>query len=228
MSREIDKETTDKNAKEEEVTSSIFTIPNVISFLRLCLVPFYLILLINGFDIVASLLFVIAAVSDFLDGMIARNTNAVSRFGQVLDPAVDRLLIIFGIIGIFIMGRVPLWIIVLIFARDIIFLVFGTYLFAKYKIRIPVIYPGKFATAFLLIGFSGLLVNWPLIPGLGVCDISWLPGFNAVTVSWGIWFVYAGMIIGLIVSIYYAISAWRQYKEARAELTGADTQKDNS
>ncbi len=225
MSNEVANETIDEN-EAKEVSSSIFTIPNVISFLRLCLIPFYLILLLNGYDLVASLLFIIAAVSDFLDGMIARNTNAVSRIGQVLDPAVDRLLIIFGIIGIFIMGRVPLWIIIFIFGRDILFFIIGIFLYAKYHIRIPVVYPGKFATAFLLIGFSGLLVNWPLILGLGVCDISWLPGFNADVVSWGIWFVYAGMILLLFVSIYYGISAWRKYKIARNKANES-VQQDN-
>ncbi len=226
MSNDKSKDTIEESTNQE-VSSSVFTIPNIISFLRLCLIPFYLILLLNGYDIVASLLFVIAAVSDFLDGLIARNTNAVSRIGQVLDPAVDRLLIIFGILGIFIMGRVPVWIIIYIFARDLIFLVLGIYLFAKYKIRIPVIYPGKFATAFLLIGFSGLLINWPLIPGLSVCDISWLPGFNAQIVSWGIWFVYAGMIVNLFVSIYYAISTWHLYKQAR-DITDENTSNESN
>ena len=77
------------------------------------------------------------------------------------------------------------------------------------RIRVPVVYPGKFATTFLFIGFAGLLFNAPLIPGLGWCDISWLPGFNGEAVSWGIWFIYAGLILSLGVTIYYTVAAAR-------------------
>ena len=68
-------------------------------------------------------------------------------------------------------------------ARDLLMLIGGGILLTKYKIRIPVIYPGKVATTFLFVGFAGLLLNWPLVGGLGVCDIAWLPGFTDQAVS---------------------------------------------
>ena len=99
---------------------------------------------------------------------------------------------------------------------------------SRYRIRVPVIYPGKFATTFLFIGFAGLLLNAPLIPGLGWCDISWLPGFNGEAVSWGIWFIYVGLILSLGVTIYYTVAAaralaaeLRRRKEAASESSSA-------
>ncbi|MCI9261044.1 CDP-alcohol phosphatidyltransferase family protein [uncultured Adlercreutzia sp.] len=191
----------------EEVTSKIFTLANVVSFVRLCMVPVYLVLLLNGYNLAATLVFAASAFTDFLDGQIARRTHTVSRLGQILDPAVDRILMITGVLGVFLVGRIPLWVIIVVVVRDAYLLVGGGWLLSRFHIRVPVIYPGKFATTFLFVGFSGLLLNWPLIPGLGWCDFSWLPGFNGAPVSWGIWFIYAGLILSLGVTVYYSVAA---------------------
>ena len=83
--------------------------------------------------------------------------------------------------------------IVVVIVRDL-FLLCGAAYLLRFQKRVAVIfYLGKVATTFLFIGFAGLLLNLPLIPGLGVCDIAWLPGFNGESVSWGIWFVYVGL-----------------------------------
>lgn len=193
----------------EQVTSEIFTAANVVSFVRLCLVPVYLWLLLSGFNLAATLVFAAAAASDFIDGQLARRTHTVSKLGQILDPAVDRILMITGVLGVFLVGRIPLWVIVVVVLRDAYLLIGGAWLLSRYRIRVPVVYPGKFATTFLFIGFAGLLLNAPLIPGLGWCDISWLPGFNGEAVSWGIWFIYAGLILSLGVTIYYTVAAAR-------------------
>lgn len=65
----------------EEVSHRIFTTANVVSFVRLLMVPAYLILLLNGFNLAATLVFATAAATDFLDGQIARRTHTVSRLG---------------------------------------------------------------------------------------------------------------------------------------------------
>lgn len=212
----------------EQVTSEIFTAANVVSFVRLCLVPVYLWLLLSGFNLAATLVFAAAAASDFIDGQLARRTHTVSKLGQILDPAVDRILMITGVLGVFLVGRIPLWVIVVVVLRDAYLLIGGAWLLSRYRIRVPVVYPGKFATTFLFIGFAGLLFNAPLIPGLGWCDISWLPGFNGEAVSWGIWFIYAGLILSLGVTIYYTVAAaralaaeLRHRKEAASESSSA-------
>ena len=200
----------------DQVSDRIFTLPNLISFIRLCLVPVFLVLLFNGYDVMATFLYALAAGTDWIDGQIARRTNTVSRLGQLLDPAVDRVLMIAGVCGLFLVGRLPLWIILVVLVRDLLLLVGGAYLLKRFRIRVAVIFPGKVATTFLFVGFAGLLLNWPLLPGLGMLDAAWLPGFNAAACSWGIWFVYAGLLVALATTAYYVASALKKLSEARS------------
>lgn len=201
--------------EDVQVSDKIFTVPNVISFIRLCLVPVFFVLLMNGYNLAATLLYALAAGTDWVDGQIARRTNQVSKLGQLLDPAVDRILMISGVLGLFLVGRLPLWIILVVIVRDLFLLVGGACLIKRFRIRVAVVYPGKVATTLLFIGFAGLLLNWPLLPGLGIVDVAWLPGFNADACSWGIWFVYAGLVLALATTAYYIASALRQLREAK-------------
>ena len=201
--------------KTEAVTNRILTIPNVISFIRLCMVPVYMVLLLNGYDLLATFMFALAAGTDWIDGQLARRTNCVSKLGQLLDPAVDRVLMSCGVIGLMLVGRLPIWIVVVVLGRDLMLLVGGAYLLKRYHERVAVIYPGKVATTFLFVGFAGLLLNMPLIGGLGWFDVSWLPGFGSVACSWGIWFVYAGLLVGLFTTMYYVLAGYRKMQKAR-------------
>lgn len=201
--------------KTEAVTNRIFTIPNVISFIRLCMVPVYMVLLLNGYDLLATFMFALAAGTDWIDGQLARRTNCVSKLGQLLDPAVDRILMSCGVIGLMLVGRLPIWIVVVVLGRDLMLLVGGAYLLKRYHERVAVIYPGKVATTFLFVGFAGLLLNMPLIGGLGWFQASWLPGFGSEACSWGIWFVYAGLLIGLFTTLYYVLAGYRKMQKAR-------------
>lgn len=201
--------------KTEAVTNRIFTIPNVISFIRLCMVPVYMVLLLNGYDLLATFMFALAAGTDWIDGQLARRTNCVSKLGQLLDPAVDRILMSCGVIGLMLVGRLPIWIVFVVLGRDLMLLVGGAYLLKRYHERVAVIYPGKVATTFLFVGFAGLLLNMPLIGGLGWFEASWLPGFGFEACSWGIWFVYAGLLIGLFTTLYYVLAGYRKMQKAR-------------
>ena len=201
---------------ESEVTNRIFTSANVVSFIRLCMVPVYLVLLLDGHDILATFIFALAASTDFIDGQLARRTHTVSRLGRLLDPAVDRALMVFGVVGLLLVGRLPVWIVALVIARDLLLIVGGAYLGARYKARVAVIFPGKVATTLLFVGFAGLLLNWPLVAGLAVCDFAWLPGFNAEPCSWGIWCIYTTTV--------YVLRGIAAMKQVKAERAAAKTQ----
>ena len=208
---------TDHAKKESyEVNNKIFTLPNLLSFIRLCMIPAFLILLLNGYNLVATMLFAIAAATDWVDGHIARSTNSVSRLGQVLDPFVDRFLMISGVVGLFLIGRLPLWIITIVVIRDVGMLVGGSYLLSRWKVRVPVIYAGKVATTCLYIGFTGILLNFPLLSGLGLIEYYWLPGFSGDLYSWGYWFVYAGLILMVGTTTHYIVKAIDGVRKARA------------
>ena len=60
-----------------------------------------------------------------------------------------------------------------------------------------------------------MLLNMPLIGGLGWFEASWLPGFGSEACSWGIWFVYAGLLIGLFTTLYYVLAGYRKMQKAR-------------
>ena len=146
----------DRQNAAEEASNRIFTVPNVISAIRLCLVPVFLVLLLHGYDLMATFLYALAAGTDWIDGQIARRTHTVSKLGQLLDPAVDRILMIAGVAGLFVVGRLPLWIILVVLLRDLLLLVGGALLIKAYRIRVAVVFPGKVATTSLFVGFAGL------------------------------------------------------------------------
>ncbi|MBK5211991.1 MAG: CDP-alcohol phosphatidyltransferase family protein [Coriobacteriia bacterium] len=181
-----------------------FTLPNVITVIRLIMVPVAFFLLVDkGNNKAAFFVFALAGVSDFIDGQIARRTDTVSEFGKLLDPFVDRFLILAGVVGLFVVGRIPLWVVSILVLRDA-YLAIGL---SRVKHRggpqIEVIFTGKLTTALLFTGFTGLILDWPRTAGLGVTSANWLPGFNgAVYVVW-IWLVYAGVVLSLITAARY-------------------------
>lgn len=213
----MEKQSKTSQKTEPVVVEKILTIPNAISVIRLCLVPVFFALLLDGYNIFATFVYALAAGTDWIDGQIARRTHQVSKLGQLLDPTVDRILMISGVVGLFITGRLPLWIILIVVTRDLFLLLGGAYILRRHRIRIPVIFPGKVATTLLYVGFAGLLLNMPLVSGLGITAFSWLPGFNAEPCSWGIWFIYIGLIISLATAAYYTYAGLKKLSVTRTQ-----------
>lgn len=204
-----------ENNADEEVSNKVLTAPNAISAVRLLLVPIYMWLLFNGHDIAALVLFSVAALTDFVDGQVARRTHQVSRLGKVLDPAVDTVLMFTGVLCVVLIGRLPVWFAVLIMAREAFLLIGGGILIRLYGITVPVIYPGKVATTLLFVGFAGMFLNAPVLPGLGWTDAGWLPGFNGSDCAVWVWFVYVGLVLQVAVTVYYCRQAWAKLSERR-------------
>ena len=200
---------------KEQVSDRILTAPNVISTIRLLMVPIYLWLLLSGHDIAALIVFSVAALTDFVDGQVARRTNQVSKLGKLLDPAVDTALMVTGILGVVLIGRLPIWIAVVVFAREAFLLIGGAILLKGFDIRVPVIYPGKVATTLLFVGFAGMFLNMPQVQGLGIAQAGWLPGLNGDPCAIWVWLVYIGLALQISVTIYYCIQAWRSLSAKR-------------
>lgn len=202
--------------RTEDVTERILTAPNVISFARLCLVPVYLWLLFQGQNVAAVIVFAVAALTDFVDGQVARRTHSVSKLGKLLDPAVDTVLMVTGVVGACAIGECPVWVAVIVFVREVFLVAGGAVLLKRFNIHVPVIYPGKVATTLLFIGFAALLLGIPLMPGLAWTDVPWLPGFNGQPACWGIWLVYAGLVLQIGVTVFYCVRAWGMLQAERA------------
>ncbi|MEY3128865.1 MAG: hypothetical protein RL405_185, partial [Actinomycetota bacterium] len=98
------------------------TVPNLLSLLRLLLVPVFLVLILNGFNFEAVIVLVVASITDYLDGYFARKLKQETRLGQLLDPAADRLYIFATLIGLGVVGYIPIWLPVVVIARDVILL----------------------------------------------------------------------------------------------------------
>jgi cardiolipin synthase len=132
--------------QNSEVSSRVFTVPNGLSFIRLCLVPVFLILLIAGKDLAALIVLVFSSISDYFDGVIARKFGQITRLGQLLDPAADRLFIFAALIGLAVRGILPWWLFLIIVARDVMLLVLGITLANFGFGPLPVHHLGKLAT----------------------------------------------------------------------------------
>src|SRR5699024_5355089 len=106
------------------VSDRIWTVPNLLSMLRLLGVPLFLwLVLVPQADWWALLVLAFAGVSDWLDGKIARAWDQASRLGQVLDPLADRLYIFAALLGLVVRGIVPWWLMAILVVRDVLILV---------------------------------------------------------------------------------------------------------
>lgn len=129
-------------------------IPNIITFIRILLVPVAIIF--NFVDIpnnflIAGIIFLIAALSDNLDGYLARKYNKVTKLGIFFDPLADKLLTNTMLITLLSFGIFPLWIVLLLFARDIIVDGFTSFAVNSKKF-IPAQWSGKLKSTFVVIG----------------------------------------------------------------------------
>ena len=140
------------------MSDRILTLPNLLSFLRLALVPVFLVLLVEGQDIWALIILAVSGFTDFLDGYLARRLNQVSRLGQLLDPAADRLYIFAALLGLAWRELIPWWLVGIIVARDVMLLVIGIFLARIGHSAFPVNWVGKFATACLFLGLPLLML----------------------------------------------------------------------
>ncbi len=201
----------------ENPSSQVFTVANAITFCRLALTIAFLVLFAGGIHRTAALVcYVIAATTDFLDGQIARRTQTVSWLGKIMDPIMDRILLFTGVLGLLIVGDLPLWVPVFVIGRDVYLALGGLVLQHFRKRPIDVAYIGKTATALLMFGFCDLLLGLPVIEGLGIFDASWLPGLNSQPAALGIFFVYAGIICSFITAIVYTAEGVRIIERSRS------------
>lgn len=115
--------------------SQLHAAPNQLTFLRLCLVPFLLLAVLEGHFKLAFWLFVVAGVSDALDGLLARLLEQRTKLGEYLDPVADKLLLSSLFLTLHHVGLVSRRVTILVFARDLGILIVGALLFAALGLR---------------------------------------------------------------------------------------------
>ena len=146
-------------APDQQVSDRVLTVPNALSAARLLGVPVFLWAILTEHDGLALALLFLAGLTDYLDGMIARKYNLVSRVGQLLDPVADRLYIVSTLLGLAWREIIPWWLVAVLFARELFMGV--VVLIAKRHgwVGLPVHFAGKAATFNLLYAFPLLLLS---------------------------------------------------------------------
>lgn len=150
-------------------------LPNKLTVFRVILIVPFVLLLLGGYaqwgwlsailggaiaytDYIALVIFIIASLTDLLDGKIARKFNLVTNFGKFMDPLADKLLVCSALICLIEMGRIPSWIVIIIISRE--FIISGFRLVASdNNVVIAASYWGKFKTTFQMIMVCLMLVN---------------------------------------------------------------------
>jgi cardiolipin synthase (CMP-forming) len=147
-------------------------IPNLLTFLRLLLVPCFLWASMQRMYTAAFVIFVTAAVTDILDGMIARRLNVRSRLGALLDPAADKTLMVCGFIYYTFASRlpnvtIPGWLTFTVFIRDVLIVFFAYLLYTRIHIsRFPPSVAGKVSTVLQAVTLAAAIAVNGFAPGL--------------------------------------------------------------
>ncbi|MGB5917767.1 CDP-diacylglycerol--glycerol-3-phosphate 3-phosphatidyltransferase [Arcobacter sp.] len=147
-------------------------LPNALALLRIALAPLMLWFLVDRdsaifstwhpswLDYFAGLIFVIASVTDFFDGYIARSWNQITKLGGILDPLADKMLMLAGFVGLVAMNRASAWAIFLILSRE--FFITGLRVVAIGEGKdVASTMAGKIKTVVQMIAIGFLIMNWP-------------------------------------------------------------------
>jgi CDP-diacylglycerol--glycerol-3-phosphate 3-phosphatidyltransferase len=133
------------------------TTASKLTLLRVIMIPFFMIFLLLGYPIVAFGIFVIASITDFVDGYIARHYHQVSDFGKFLDPLADKLLVFSAMLIFIEFGRMPAWAVMIVLARE--FAVTGLRLVAAGKGQVIAAgWSGKIKTTCTMVGLCAMLL----------------------------------------------------------------------
>jgi cardiolipin synthase len=168
-----------------------WTIPNAIGFVRLALIPVFLVVALSthdGRDALAATLFAVIGWSDYADGIAARVTGQYSRLGTLMDPVTDRLLVVSGMVVAWKFELLPRWAIGVLIGRELFMLVAGRYA-QKRGVELKINWPGRLGVA----------------PAMGAPFWS-MAGLLTV----GEICLYVGLALALIATAMYALDARRQ------------------
>jgi cardiolipin synthase len=171
-----------------------WTIPNAIGFLRLALIPVFLIGALSSDDGTGALpatLFALIGWGDYADGIAARVTRQYSRLGALMDPVTDRLLVVSGVVVCWRFDLLPRWALAVLAARELAMLVLGRYALAR-GVELRINWPGRLAVAPVMGAFF-----------FAICG---LEGLGEVL-------LYVGLALALVASVLYVRSGLRELRD---------------
>jgi CDP-diacylglycerol--glycerol-3-phosphate 3-phosphatidyltransferase len=163
-------------------------LPNILTMLRVVVIPFVLYFIDNRSQVrsfIAMVLYLLASVTDFLDGYLARKRGQVSILGKFLDPLADKLIVMAALVVLVDVDRLGAWLVVVLLARELAITGLRS-IAASEGIVIPAGQEGKYKTALQLVAISFLLVHFPYpLLGTGITVNFHLVGLYTLYVSLG-------------------------------------------
>jgi cardiolipin synthase (CMP-forming) len=181
-------------------TDRTFTLPNVLSFLRLVGVPLMLWLILGPrADGLAVLVLALGGFTDWLDGFLARRWHQTSRLGQLLDPIADRAYILAVLIGLSLRAIIPWWLLAVLVGREVLMALLVPLLRTRGFSALPVHFLGKAATFSLLYAFPLVLLGsgergWLHLPWV----LGWAFAIWGTGLYWYAGFLYLGQTVRLL------------------------------
>ena len=150
-------------------------LPNKLTMFRVILIPFFVVFLLVDITLydkwIALAIFIVASLTDLLDGKIARKYNLVTNFGKFMDPLADKLLVCSALICLIELGTIPAWMVIVIIARE--FIISGFRLIASDNgVVIAASYWGKFKTTFQIVMICLMIADLEQI-GLLTDIVTW-------------------------------------------------------
>ncbi len=201
--------------KDDERTS-VWTLPNRLSVVRILFIPIIIIFISTEderFFFAACLLFIVAGITDGLDGFVARKMRLTSTLGLYLDPIADKLLVSSVLITLTYYKLVPLWVTLLLVGRE--FLINGLRSFSAMEgIAIYPSLSGKLKTTFQIVGISCILFNVPEKGNFSMCDYVQYLGiscldFNSSLRQIGLIVIYIALFFSIFSAVDYLKAIFR-------------------
>jgi len=137
-------------------------IPNALTLIRFLLIPVYLYIFfssINNSFVYSMLIFFLAGITDVLDGFIARRFNMITKWGTLLDPLADKLMLLTVLFSLSYTNIIPHWVFFIVFLKEALMIVGGFTLFKKHETVIAAKYYGKAATVLFYVAIGTLIFH---------------------------------------------------------------------
>ncbi len=181
--------------------TNVWNVPNVLTILRLILVPVFVIVFRAGHPRWALVIFCAASLTDMLDGMLARKLNQITDFGKLFDPLADKLMVLTALFCQMLAGVFPLTAVLIVLGKELLMVIGSTFLLGK-GIVVYANYFGKTATVCFM---ASLILSF----------------FHGELAAWGyqldVILLWISVALALVALFVYAGGAWKQLRKPKEE-----------
>jgi CDP-diacylglycerol---glycerol-3-phosphate 3-phosphatidyltransferase len=198
-------------ARRRSLKEDALNLPNILTMARVAAIPLILWLIERGTPkdcVIAALVYSAAAITDLLDGYLARRMNVVSVLGKFLDPLADKLLVMASLVWMVPMGRIPEWAVVLLIGREISITALRS-IASSEGVVIAAGEGGKSKTALQMVGILCLVIGFPYHLSLGFLDLGMVD-----LVYVGRWLIYVSLVFSVTSAVEY-VGLFAQAVEAK-------------